>query len=187
MRRCCLSVVVYRQQSEYKEYRGKRFPALDPLPLLILSTDVTFAFRVPFGVTCGSTIQYSRAGDASQGRCGMFASERSRLHSLMRYRLQEVFPLLHNPGQRQATRYSLKQFSSLVAVKSVHAVRRQVLIQLKDSKYTAVHRRPVSALLPHSLVSATVMGVFVFPCGAPYHFLVTSAATRVNGPGCVVV
>lgn len=41
-------------------------------------------------------------------------------------------------------------------MKSVHAARSQVLIQLKE--YTAVRRRPDSALLPQPLVSATVIG-----------------------------
>jgi hypothetical protein len=45
MLRCCLSVVVLPTAvGEYKGHRGRRFPALDPLPLLILSTDITLAF-----------------------------------------------------------------------------------------------------------------------------------------------
>ena len=74
--------------------------------------------------------------------------------------------------------------SSLFAVKSVHAVRSQVLIQ--------IHRRPGPSRLrvghlSHCFDLAMVMGYMHFHTVPPATFWWTSAATSINSPGCVVV
>jgi hypothetical protein len=105
--RCCLPTAV----SEYKEYREKIFPALDPLPLLILSTDVTLAFVVLVYVWISHTVQsYWRCISGPMWHVRLRKIPFAFSYAPLLYRLEEVFPLLHNPGQRQGTRYSLKQF-----------------------------------------------------------------------------